>query len=600
MASAIMMQLWEVAAMVARSFHFVSSGNFVLRCIGYGVAAFLVLTAPMLSTDARADIPDELYKALNVSKDATPQQLYDALVKRFYDPKQGAGKGKFGNLWEPIPMTKYFMPHDFYTPPDVHITATRQECVECHTSVTPGWVHTWQKSVHGNLDEIRNLPDSDSRAYKKEMITEVETNLRSLGKLKEGEALKEVGCIDCHIGVNAEKGNHKTELKMPDAANCGQCHLKQFAERESERDTLKWPQGQWPDGRPSHALSMLANVETGIWAGMQEREVAEGCTMCHTAQNTCNTCHTRHEFSVAAARKPETCSYCHNGVDHNEFENYMLSKHGINYATLGNTWDWEKPLSAGYKAANQTAPTCQTCHFEFNGEFSHNLVRKVRWGFNPMQAIADNLKHPWFEERKEAWVQTCSQCHSGRFATSYLEMMDKGTIDGIKLVEDARGVMKKLYDDGLLVGQKTNRPAPPAPDKDEPGGFFGFFASKGNNPTAVDVEFAEMWEQHIMRHFKGLAHVNPGGFTYTNGWAKLIRSLARIKDADTQLREKAALETRIAKLEARSGTKQRRGFLELDTPVKQAGLAGFGFLLAGLGMAAVLAPRRRDRGRPAT
>jgi len=58
-----------------------------------------------------------------------------------------------------------------------------------------------------------------------------------------------------------------------------------------------------------------------------------------------------------------------------------------------------------------------------------------------------------------------------------------------------------------------------------------------------------MWEQHIMKHFKGLAHVNPGGFTYSNGWAKLIRSLARIKDADTTLREKADMLARIKKLE---------------------------------------------------
>ncbi len=59
-----------------------------------------------------------------------------------------------------------------------------------------------------------------------------------------------------------------------------------------------------------------------------------------------------------------------------------------------------------------------------------------------------------------------------------------------------------------------------------------------------------MWEQHNMKHFKGLAHANPGGFTYTDGWGKLIRSLARIRDGDTQLREKAALEERIRQLES--------------------------------------------------
>ena len=43
----------------------------------------------------------------------------------------------------------------------------------------------------------------------------------------------------------------------------------------------------------------------------------------------------------------------------------------------------------------------------------------------------------------------------------------------------------------------------------------------------------------------------PGGFTYTDGWAKLIRSLARIRDTDTQLRENAELKARIEALEAK-------------------------------------------------
>ena len=80
--------------------------------------------------------------------------------------------------------------------------------------------------------------------------------------------------------------------------------VQQFAERESERDTFTWPQDQWKPGHPSHALSYKANVENAIWAAMEQREVAEGCTFCHTPQTTCNSCHTRHEFSAVEARKP--------------------------------------------------------------------------------------------------------------------------------------------------------------------------------------------------------------------------------------------------------------------------------------------------------
>ncbi|RIK85107.1 MAG: hydroxylamine reductase [Hyphomicrobiales bacterium] len=544
---------------------------------------------------ARADIPDETYAALGLSRDASPKDLYEALVRRYHDPEQGHGKGAFGDLWEPTPFTRYLDPKTLYVAPDMDFEATRDECVECHTTVTPGWVHSWQRSVHGDLDEIRNLPADDSRAYKKELIDQVEANLHSMGVLPEGQALGNVSCIDCHMGVGKAEGNHKADLYMPDAANCGQCHVQQFAERESERDTLTWPQEQWPAGRPSHALSWQANVETAIWAGMAQREVADGCSLCHTMQNTCNSCHTRHEFSAAEARKPETCSTCHNGVDHNEFEAFSLSKHGVIYAAQGASWDWEKPLAAALGEGGQTGPTCQTCHMEYNGEYGHNLVRKVRWGFEPKPEIADNLGHEWFQDRKESWVQTCSNCHSPAFARSYLDMMDEGTKQGIELVKEARGVMNRLYEDKLLVGQTTNRPAPPAPDADSPGAFAGLFFSAGNFPTAIDYEFAEMWEQHIMKHFKGLAHVHPGGFTYSEGWSRLIRSLARIKDTDTQLREKAALMQRVEALEAAGG---RQGWLDLDTPMKRAAAGGAGVTLAGLGLGLMLLPafRRRRRG----
>ncbi len=564
-----------------------------LKGAAYGALAFTagaVGLVGVIGVGARADVPDETYKALNLEKSASPKELYDALVKRYNDPAQGAGKGSFAEFWEPIPITKYLNPRDFYTPPEsVDVDATRAQCVECHTSITPGWVHSWQKSVHGNLDEIRNLPDTDSRGYKKGMITEVEANLRSMGLLKDGEPLKEVGCIDCHIGVGKEHGQHKTELRMPDAAACGQCHVKQFAERESERDTFTWPQDQWPAGRPSHALSYKANVETAIWAAMEQREVAEGCTFCHTLQNTCNSCHTRHEFSTVEARKPQACSTCHNGVDHNEFEGYMLSKHGVVYQTRGDTWDWNVQLADALDKGGMNAPTCQFCHMEYQGKFSHNLVRKVRWGFEPTTKIAENLSHPWFEERKEAWVGTCSNCHSDRFARAYLDFIDKGTIDGIKVTEDAKLVLTKLYEDGLLPGQKTNRPAPPTPEKENgAGNFFGLFWHKGNNPTVIEYEYAEMWEHHKIKHFKGLAHAHPGGYTYSEGWSQLIKSAVRINDEDTRLRDAAAVRARLDELEP----KKRGDLLKLDTPLKRAALGGLGGALLIAGVAMILRRRR--------
>ncbi len=76
--------------------------------------------------------------------------------------------------------------------------------MECHTDESPVWVQAWKRSS-ANLDKIRNLKPEDPTFYKKAKLEDVEKNLRSMGRLAEGENLKEVGCIDCHVDVGAKK-----------------------------------------------------------------------------------------------------------------------------------------------------------------------------------------------------------------------------------------------------------------------------------------------------------------------------------------------------------------------------------------------------------
>ena len=88
---------------------------------------------------AAAETPEETLKALSLDKTASPKELYDALVKRYNDPLAGAGKGSLGAFWEPIPISKYLNPRDFYKPPQsIDVDATRAQCVECHTQTSPG------------------------------------------------------------------------------------------------------------------------------------------------------------------------------------------------------------------------------------------------------------------------------------------------------------------------------------------------------------------------------------------------------------------------------------------------------------------------------
>ena len=478
------------------------------------------------------------------------------LIERYQ--RDHPGKGKFAEHWQPIPIQRYWNPRDFYHPPQIiRGEVGRDQCVTCHEGVTPGFVEAWRNSTHAHLDRIRTLPDRDVRAYKKTLLAEVEADLVRQGLLEAGKHLKEVGCIDCHGGIGKDKIRHDRDLRMPDRSVCGTCHVRQFAEAESEKEQT-WPQNQWPQGHPSHAVDWKANVETAIWAAMAEREIAQGCDMCHYQQNKCDGCHTRHSFSAAEARRPEACATCHNGVDHNEFENYLLSKHGTIYQTHQARWNFEAPLEKALTRGGYTAPTCQLCHFEYRGRFSHNLVRKARWGFNPTPAIADNLDHPWFRERLDAWVGTCSQCHSPRFARTWLETADRGILAGLKVEQEAKRVVQALYDDGLLVGQKGDRPRPPPPVTDAPGDFFQLFWARGNNPSRVERIYAEMWEHDLIKLYKGLVHANPGGFTYSEGWSPLLRDYAEIMDENTRLREKGGTRrTALAEIAKLAGADPR-------------------------------------------
>ena len=527
-------------------------------------------------------VPNELYEALKLDREkVSPKELYEAVVKRYKDPEQGAGRGTLAQYWEPIPYGIYLDPATFYKSPTTNKeVASRKECVECHTDESPVWVQAWKRSTHANLDKVRNLKPSDPTFYKKAKLEEVEKNLRSMGKLAEGENLKEVGCIDCHVEPNAKKkADHTKDIIMPTADVCGTCHLAEFVERESERDTMIWPHGQWPDGRPSHALDYKANVETTVWAAMPQREVAEGCSMCHTNQNKCDSCHTRHEFSAAESRKPEACATCHSGVDHNNWEAYSMSKHGKMVSMLGDKWNWEAPLKDAYAVGGQNAPTCAGCHMEYEGEYSHNMVRKIRWANYPfVPGIAENIRSEWSEARLDSWVVTCTQCHSERFARSYLELMDKGTLEGLAKYQEANAIVHQLYKEGLLTGQKTNRPAPPAPEKEGYAYFAQLFWSKGNSPAAIELKVLEMHENDLAKMHVGLAHVNPGGWTYTEGWGPINRAYVEIQDENTRIREMVALQERVKNLETK-----KTSLLDLDGTAEKISLGGLGggMLLAG-------------------
>ncbi len=411
----------------------------------------------------------------------------------------------------------------------------------------------WKKSTHANLDKIRKLTPKDDTYYKKAKLEDVEANLRSLGKLGATEQLKEVGCIDCHVDINTKKkADHRADIKMPTADVCGNCHLQEFAERESERDTITWPKDQWPKGRPSHALDYRANVEVEVYAGMSQREIADGCTMCHVQQNKCDGCHTRHEFSVANSRKPEACGTCHSGADHNNWEAYNRSQHGLRStrASKGKSWNWNLQLKDAVAKGGQDALPVRAVTWSITVSSRTTLCVRSAGRIIPSCLASEKTSRPtgpisdWIRGSRPAPSATQSA-----YARAYLEFMDNGTYSGLDKYDEAHDVVHKQYEAGLLTGQKTNRPAPPKPVPDGFEQFFQIYWSKGNNPAAIELKLFEMAEDHLVQLHVSLAHQH-WGFTYTSVGPRLNRAYVEIMDEDTKLKEKLALMERVAKLEA--------------------------------------------------
>jgi len=275
------------------------------------------------------------------------------------------------------------------------LSEATEECIDCHSEVTPGIVVDWGRSRHAAVTVEEALArDPVERRISAE---EIPQDLFAVS----------VGCAECHTrnsGKHADAFDHfGTEVHViVTPSDCAQCHPEEVA--------------QYSENLMSHARTNLA--ENALYGMLMEtingvqvfdgarlahhppddRTGAESCFYCHgtrvgvtglSARETdlgevefpvlsgwpnqgvgranpdgsdgcCAACHTRHRFSIEVARKPETCSECHTGPDVPAFKVYSVSKHGNLYASLQSRWDFrEVPWVPG---RDFSAPTCAGCH----------------------------------------------------------------------------------------------------------------------------------------------------------------------------------------------------------------------------------------------
>jgi hydroxylamine dehydrogenase len=121
-------------------------------------------------------------------------------------------------------------------------------------------------------------------------------------------------------------------------------------------------------------------------------------------------------------------------------------------------------------------------------------------------------------------------------------------------------------------------------------GFTQLYWSKDNNPAAIELKVLEMGENDLPKGHVGLAHVNPGGYTYTEGWGPMNRAYVEIMDENTKIREMVALQKRIDRLEGR-----RTSLLDIDSTRDKISIGGLGGGMLLAGTIALAGWRRRDK-----
>jgi len=394
--------------------------------------------------------------------------------------------------------------------------AAAQDCIECHREVTPGIVRDWEISRH---------------------------------------AEEEVSCEVCH-GEEHESADDAHLAATVTAKTCKLCHRERFEEFERGKHAFAW--------------AAMKAMPTTHWKPMELIDGMKGCGGCHkiglkdSAEiarlkdagsgygfASCDSCHTRHAFSVREAREPEACQTCHMGFDHPQWEMWSTSKHGVRH-TLKR--DGALPETAA-------APTCQTCHMS-----GGNHEVRTAWGFlavrtdglgpypgedeswwadrvtilqglgvldpdgNPtdrlgvvQEAQVARLSAEEFDGLRSKMIETCSECHSSKFATAELEKGDGMIREVDRLMAEAIRIIAALYQDGILA--KPDSYAHPFPD----------LLTFHDSPTPIENRLFTMHLKHRMRAFQGTFHMNPD-YALWYGWSEMQQDLTEIRAMAEELR----------------------------------------------------------------
>jgi len=295
------------------------------------------------------------------------------------------------------------------------LSEASEECLSCHEQVHPGIVKQWQESRHALITPKDAL-------QKSKLARRVSSK-----NIPSGMQNHAVGCFECH-GINPEQHADTFEHNgyqihvVVTPKDCATCHAQEV--KEYSDNNMSEAYSILMDNKVYMQLVHSVNDLTVTKENLKKMNHPsldtdkESCLYCHGtkvkvegklsketdfgemefprlsgwpnqgvgrinpdgSKGSCTSCHSRHDFSIAMARKPATCSECHKGPDVPAYKVYKVSKHGNIYSSQYHNWDFEAvPWVAG---RDFTAPTCATCHVSLITDGDGNVVAERTHRFN--------------------------------------------------------------------------------------------------------------------------------------------------------------------------------------------------------------------------
>lgn len=312
---------------------------------------------------------------------------------------------------------------------------TLGKCITCHKEKTSGLYSQWKNSQH---------------------------------------AKHNVTCFDCHKAESSDKDSFTHEgaviATMVTPKDCGRCHPGEMKEVDNSYHATA---GLILESNDAYMAHVVGGAPAAI----------AGCESCHGSKvkidpkspnklsreswpnsgvgrlnldgskGSCSACHTRHSFSKAQARQPETCGKCHLGPDHPQKEIYEESKHGIAYYTHID----EMNLKADRWVVGldyYEAPTCATCHMSATKlqKVTHDVGARISWTLRPE---ISKMKENW-PQKRENMKGVCTSCHSRTFVDGhYFQFDGVVTLYNEKFAKPAMAIMDILKKSGSLKNKAS-------------------------------------------------------------------------------------------------------------------------------------------------